>query len=130
MAFNTFDFFKVSQHLVSILELPLDVSSQKIIGNPDNGTVQVTWIQNIGNYDLSYYTVQLLQDNAETQSTVVSAESNSLIAVFSVPFNVNVSARITVTSKCVQTSILEFPRIPCISLIQPPTTTRVPQRGK
>ncbi len=104
------------------------MSSQKIIGNPDNGTVQVTWIQNIGNYDLSYYTVQLLEANAETQWTVVSAESNSLIAVFSVPFNVNVSARITVTSKCVQTSTGVSTNT--TSLIQPPTTTRVPQRGK
>ena len=106
------------------------MSSQEIAGNPHQGTVNVTWKQEIGNYDLSYYTVQLLQDNAETQSTVVSAESNSLIAVFSVPFNVNVSARITVTSKCAQTSTGVSTNT--IRLTQPPTTTSLTdfQRGK
>ena len=79
------------------------MSSQEINPNPADSTVQVTWMQALGNYDLSYYTVQLFENNAATRSTVVPAESN-LIAVFSVPPNVQVRARITVTSKCAQTS--------------------------
>ncbi len=69
-------------------------------------TVGVTWRNNDGNYDPSHYTVQLFENNTLTGSTVISAESNRLEAIFAVSFSatVNVYAKITVTSKCNQTS--------------------------
>ncbi len=67
--------------------------------------VDINWIHNNGNYDPSHYTVQLFENNTETKSIAISAESNRLVAVFpAVSVDVNVYARITVTSKCSQTS--------------------------
>ncbi len=68
--------------------------------------VRVTWMNNDGLYDPSHYTVQLIANNNLTESTVIFAESNRLVAVFAASFSatVNVYAKITVTSKCNQTS--------------------------
>ncbi len=69
-------------------------------------TAGVTWRNNDGNYDPSHYTVQLFANNTLTESTVISAESNRSVAEFTASFSgtVNVYAKITVTSKCNQTS--------------------------
>ncbi len=69
-------------------------------------TAGVTWKNNDGDYDPSHYTVQLFANNTLTESTVISAESDRLVAEFTVSFSttVNVYAKITVTSKCNQTS--------------------------
>ena len=79
------------------------------IGGPSNvsATVEVTWNRTDGNYDPSHYTVQLFVNTAELVIVVISAESSSTLAVFSVPFvntTVSVTARITVTSRCDQTT--------------------------
>ncbi len=82
------------------------IPSDVMIGSFRRNTagVDINWIHNNGNYDPSHYTVQLFENNAETKSIAISAESNRLVAVFAVSFDVNVYARITVTSKCSQTS--------------------------
>ncbi len=97
--------------LFSTVDPPIDVNSSVIrdIGGPSNvsATVEVTWLHTGGNYDPSHYTVQLFVNTADPVTVVISAESNSTLAVFSVPFvntTVNVTARITVTSKCGQTT--------------------------
>ncbi len=72
----------------------------------NTASVKVNWAHNNGNYDPSHYTVQLFENNTETEYITISAESNSLVAIFSVSFNamVDVHARITVTSKCNETT--------------------------
>ncbi len=92
----------------STVDPPLDVNSAVIrdIGRPSdiNVNVEVTWMHATGNYDPSHYTVQLFVNTADPVTVVISAESNSTLAVFSVPLidttTVNVNANITVTSKC------------------------------
>ncbi len=72
----------------------------------NTATVGVNWTHNNNNYDLSHYTVQLFEDNTETESIAIPAESNTLVAIFSVYFSgtVDVHVRITVTSKCNETT--------------------------
>ncbi len=66
--------------------------------------VRVTWMNNDGLYDPSYYTVQLFANNTLTESSVIFAGSNRLVFAVSFSATVNVHAKITVTSKCNQTS--------------------------
>ncbi len=68
--------------------------------------VGVTWTPKDGNYDPSHYTVQFFENNTKTESVTISAESNNLVAGFTASFSatVDVHAKITVTSKCNQTT--------------------------
>ena len=66
--------------------------------------VRVTWMNNDGLYDPSHYTVQLFANNTLTESSVIFAGSNRLVFAVSFSATVNVHAKITVTSKCNQTS--------------------------
>ena len=68
--------------------------------------VGVTWTPKDGNYDPSHYTVQFFENNTKTETITISAESNSLAAQFTASFSttVDVRAKITVTSKCNQTT--------------------------
>ncbi len=70
--------------------------------------VRVTWTHNNGSYDPSHFTVQVFESNTNTaiKSIAISAESNSFEAILAVPFSapMDVRARVTVTSKCSQTT--------------------------
>lgn len=74
----------------------------------NTGYVEVNWTHPIGGqYDPSHYMVQLFEKNTETNNTetksfVVPADSNNVTV--SVSFNSTVHARISVTSKCNETS--------------------------
>ncbi len=74
------------------------------------GGVLVNWTHTNGSYDPSHFTVQVFDNNTSTaiKSIAISAESNSLEAILAVPFSapmdVYIYARITVTSKCSQTT--------------------------
>ncbi len=93
---------------------PLDVISPMIgCFSPPNEVnvagVRVNWTPNDGNYDPSHFTVQVFESNTNTtaiKSIAISAESNSFEAILAVPFSapMDVYARITVTSKCNQTT--------------------------
>ena len=96
------------------IDPPLDVTSPMITSffswNEFNTAgVEVNWTHNNGNYDPSHFTIHLFENNTDTQieSIAISAESNSYGAILAVPFSAtvyNVYARITVTSKCNQTT--------------------------
>ena len=72
--------------------------------------VRVNWTHNDSNsnYDPSHFTIQVFESNTSTaiKSIAISAESNSFEAILAVPFSapMKVYARITVTSKCSQTT--------------------------
>ena len=70
--------------------------------------VRVTWTHNNGSYDPSHFTIQVFEPNTSTaiKSIAISAESNSFEAILAVPFSapMDVRARVTVTSKCSQTT--------------------------
>ena len=70
--------------------------------------VGVNWAHNDSNHDPSHFTIQVFDSNTNTEikSIAISAESNSFEAILTVPFSapMDVYARITVTSKCSQTT--------------------------
>ncbi len=70
--------------------------------------VRVNWTPNDGNYDPSHFTVQVFESDTNTaiKSIAISAESNSFEGILAVPVSttMNVYARITVMSKCNQTT--------------------------
>ncbi len=70
--------------------------------------VRVNWTHNNGNYDPSHFTIQVFESDTNTaiKSIAISAESNSFEAILAVPFSapMDVYARVTVTSKCNQTT--------------------------
>ncbi len=86
----------------------MDVSSATItyIGrNITSGldVFNVTWSAGTGNFDFDHNTVQLLQNNTVIQSTIVF-EDNVQVSVYGLSNNDLVSAKITTTSACNQTS--------------------------
>ncbi len=92
---------------------PLDVISPMIgYFSPPNEVnmagVRVNWTPHNGNYDPSHFTIQVFEPNTNTaiNSIAISAESNSYEAILAVPFSatMDVYARVTVTSKCNQTT--------------------------
>ena len=104
-------------HIIIIIDFfiigpPLDVTSPTIISfftpNEVNmAGVLVNWTHTNGSYDPSHFTVQVFDNtNTAIKSIAISAESNSFEAILAVPFSapMDVYARITVTSKCSQTT--------------------------
>ncbi len=96
-----------------IIGPPLDVISPVIeFFFPPNKVnmagVQINWTHNNGSYDLSHFTIQVFESdtNSAIKSIAISAESNSYEAILAVPFSapMDVYARVTVTSKCNQTT--------------------------
>ncbi len=86
---------------------PLDVTSPDIelLGILDDSdeyssAVKVFWSPNIGSYDLSHYTVQLLQNDTLISETAI----NGFEVILFVPVGMNIRAKITTTSKCGETS--------------------------
>ena len=90
----------------------MDVISPMIGYFPSNKVnmagVRVNWTPNDGNYDPSHFTIQLFESDTNTtiKSIAISAESKSFEAILDVPVSttMNVYARVTVTSKCNQTT--------------------------
>ncbi len=92
---------------------PLDVISPMIRSfSPPNEVnmagVRVNWMHNNGSSDLSHFTILVFESGTNTaiKSIAISAESTSYEAILAVPFSapMDVYARVTVTSKCSQTT--------------------------
>ncbi len=89
---------------------PLDVMAPMVgFFNEDNmAGVRINWTHNDGNYDRRHFTVQVFENNTNTliKSIDISAERNSYEAILTEPISapIDVYARITVTSKCSQTT--------------------------
>ena len=87
---------------------PLDVMAPMVGSfNKDNmAGVRINWTHNDGNYDCRHFTVQVFENNTLIKSIDISAERNSYEAILTEPISapIDVYARITVTSKCNQTT--------------------------